>query len=147
MTHEAILPIEIQLLSLAVLVAFSGWVLWLIRTQRLHLRESLLWLLTTGAAIAVTAFPRLLAWGADLVGVQVPANALFGAGILYLAVNVLAVTIAVSGNTTRVRRLAQECALLRAEVEALRRAEVPSRPAAPARSDAAREGAGAARVR
>ena len=39
MTHEAILPLEIQVLSLAVLGAFSGWVLWLIRTQRLHLRE------------------------------------------------------------------------------------------------------------
>ncbi len=128
MTHE-ILPIEIQLLSLAVLFVFSGWVLWLIRTQRLHLRESLIWLLTTLAAIAVTAFPRLLEWGAHLVGIQVPANALFGAGLLYLAVNVLAVTIAVSTNTTRVRRLAQECALLRAEVEALRDAAATQRDA------------------
>lgn len=120
MTQPAILPVEMQLLSLAVLVAFSGWVLWLIRTQRLHLRESLAWLLTTVAAILVTAFPRLLVRAAHLVGVQVPANALFGAGLLYLAVNVLAVTISASTATTRVRRLAQECALLRAELDALR---------------------------
>lgn len=116
----SILPVEIQLLSLAVLVAFSLWVLWLIRTQRLHLREALIWLLTTLAAVAVTAFPGLLVRGAHLVGIQVPSNALFGAGILYLAVNVLAVTISVSNNTTRLRRLAQESALLRSEVEALR---------------------------
>lgn len=122
MTPEPLLPLEIQVVSLAVLGAFSAWVLWLIRTRRLHLRESLLWLLTTLAAIAVTAFPRLLVWGAHLVGVQIPANALFGAGILYLAVNVLAVTISVSTNTTRVRRLAQECAMLRAELESLRAA-------------------------
>jgi hypothetical protein len=115
-----ILPVEIQLLSLTVLVAFSGWVLWLIRTQRLHLRESLIWLLTTLLAIAVTAWPELLVRGSKLIGVQVPANALFGAGLLYLAVNVLAVTIAMSQNTTGVRRLAQECALLRAEVTELR---------------------------
>jgi len=115
-----ILPVEIQLLSLTVLVAFSGWVLWLIRTQRLHLRESLIWLLTTLLAIAVTAWPELLVRGSKLIGVQVPANALFGAGLLYLAVNVLAVTIAMSQNTTGVRRLAQECALLRAEVAELR---------------------------
>ncbi len=126
MTHEAILPVEIQVLSLAVLLAFSGWVLWLIRTQRLHLREALIWLLTTAAAIAVTAFPRLLAWGAHLIGVQVPSNALFGAGLLYLAVNVLAITITVSRNTAQVRRLAQETALLRAEVEALRATAAPS---------------------
>lgn len=117
---QVILPIEIQLLSLTLLVAFSAWVLWLIRRQRLHLRESLIWLLTTIAAIAVTAYPELLVRASRLVGVQVPANALFGAGLLYLAVNVLSATIAISQTTTSVRRLAQECALLRAELGALR---------------------------
>jgi hypothetical protein len=136
MTHESILPIEIQLVSLAVLAAFCAWVLWLIRTQRLHLRESLIWLLTTAAAIAVTAYPRLLQAAAHLIGIQVPANALFGAGLLYLAVNVLAVTISVSTNTTRMRRLAQECALLRAEVQALREAAAPAASAGPAREPA-----------
>ncbi len=130
MSPEAILPLELQLLSLAVLFVFSGWVLWLIRTQRLHLREALIWLLTTLAAIVVTAFPALLRWSASLVGIQVPANALFGAGLLYLVVNVLAVTISVSRNTVHLRRLAQECALLRAEVEALRTAAA-SKPADP----------------
>ena len=41
-------------------------------------------------------------------------------GLLYLALNVLAVTIGLSRNTTSVRRLAQECALLRAELDELR---------------------------
>ncbi len=139
MIHEGILPIEIQALSLTVLLGFSVWVLWLIRTQRLHLRESLAWLLTTLAAILVTAFPGLLVWGARLVGVQVPANALFGAGLLYLAVNVLAVTISVSTSTTRVRRLAQECALLRADVEALR-AELRAGEDVPAATPTSRPG-------
>ncbi len=76
----------------------------------------------------VTAFPGVLAWAAQLVGVQVPANALFGAGLLYLAVNVLATTIAVSRSTADVRRLAQESALLRAEVEALRERLAAERP-------------------
>ncbi len=120
MPSDRLLPFEIQIISLAVLGVFSAWVLWLIRTRKLHLRDSLIWLLTTLAAIAVTAYPPLLAWGADALGIQVPANALFGAGLLYLAVNVLFVTIAASGTTSRVRRLAQECALLRAEIEELR---------------------------
>ena len=134
-----LLPIEIQVVSLVVLLAFSGWVLWLIRTQRLHLREALVWLLTTIAAIVVTAFPSLLAWAAQLVGIRVPANALFGAGILYLAVNVLGVTISVSTNTSRVRRLAQECALLRAEVEALRAAQSSMGAAQPQAPEAGSE--------
>ena len=119
--NQGILPVEVQLVSLAVLLAFSAWVVWLIRRQRLHLRESLIWLITTLIAIAITAWPELLVRASRLVGVQVPANALFGAGLLYLALNVLAVTIGVSQNTSTMRRLTQECALLRAEVEELRR--------------------------
>jgi hypothetical protein len=119
--NAPILPVSIQLVSLAVLLAFLGWVLWLIRSQRLHLRESLIWLVTTVLAIAVTAWPKLLVVGARLLGIQVPSNALFGAGLLYLAVNVLSVTITVSGDSARVRRLTQECALLRAQLEELRR--------------------------
>jgi hypothetical protein len=119
---RSILPLSVQLVALALLVLFSGWVIRLIRTQRLQLRESLIWLLTTLLAMVVTAFPQILVWAAALLGVQVPSNALFAAGLLYLAVNVLSVTIAVSGNTAKVRRLAQECALLRAEIEELRAA-------------------------
>lgn len=121
LASQSILPVQIQLLSLGVLLVFSGWVFWLIRAQRLHLRESLIWLVTTLAAIVVTAWPELLVRGSRLIGVQVPSNALFGAGLLYLAVNVLSITIAVSGNSTAARRLAQECALLRAEIEELKR--------------------------
>jgi hypothetical protein len=120
---QSLLPLAVQVTALAVLIAFSAWVVWLIRKQKLHLRESLIWLLTTLTAIVITAYPQILAWSAKILGIQVPTNALFGAGLLYLALNVLAVTIGVSQNTTRVRRLAQECALLRAEVEALRRAQ------------------------
>jgi hypothetical protein len=119
-THQEILPLGMQLGSLAILLCFLGWVVWLIRTEQLNLRDSLLWLLTTLAATAVTAFPQLLGWLAHLIGVQVPANALFGAGLFYLALNVLSVTLVASASAHRVRRLAQECALLRADLEALR---------------------------
>jgi len=139
MPSDPLLPFEIQIISLAVLGVFSSWVVWLIRTQKLHLRDSLIWLLTTLAAIAITAHPPLLAWGARAVGIQVPANALFGAGLLYLAVNVLSVTIATSGNTSNVRRLAQECALLRAEIEALRDATRTPAPAGPRETHPDRE--------
>jgi hypothetical protein len=118
--HSRILPVELQLPSLVLLCTFLAWVVRLIRAQRLNLRESLPWLLSTLAAIAVTARPELLVWTADLLHVQVPSNAFFAIGILYLAVNVLSVTIIASGNAQRVRRLAQECAVLRAEIEALR---------------------------
>lgn len=120
MSEHAILPPGVQLLALVVLALVLAWVVRLIRSQRLSVRDSLTWLLTTLAALVVTAFPTLLAAGARLIGVQVPSNAIFGAGLVYLAVNLLFVTIANSGNAERTRRLAQECALLRAEVDRLK---------------------------
>ncbi len=120
MSEHALLPPAVQAIALAVLLLVLAWVVRLIRAQRLSVRDSLTWLLTTVAAMVVTAFPQLLSAGAQLVGVQVPSNALFAAGLVYLAVNLLSVTIATSASAERTRRLAQECALLRAEVERLR---------------------------
>jgi hypothetical protein len=115
-----ILPVQLQVAALVNLLAFLAWVVSLIRSQRLSLRESLLWLVSTLVATAFTAYPPMLTAVAHAFGVQLPANAVFGAGLVYVAVNVLSVTLVASANASRVRRLAQECALLRAELAALR---------------------------
>lgn len=127
MSHPAI-PRELQILSLVVLGIFLGWVFRLVRTQRLSLRDSLVWVLTTLASAVLVIFPGLLLAVTGLLGFQVPSNVIFGAAVLYLAVNVLANTVAGSVNAHRVRRLSQECALLRAELEALRRERPGSAP-------------------
>jgi hypothetical protein len=125
-----LIPFELQAISIAVLAAFLLWVLRLVRTQRLSLRDSLVWVVTTLVAALVALFPGILVRVAHLVGFQVASNAVFGAAILYLAVNVLVNTVAGSQNAARIRRLAQECAALRAELEAAR---APRRePGAPA---------------
>jgi hypothetical protein len=115
-----LIPFELQAISIAVLAAFLLWVLRLVRTQRLSLRDSLVWVVTTLVAALVALFPGILVRAAHLIGFQVASNAVFGAAILYLAVNVLVNTVAGSQNAARIRRLAQECAALRAELEAAR---------------------------
>lgn len=115
------IPFQLQAAAAVVLVVLLAWVVTLVRRQRLSLRDSLLWLLSTGGALVVTVFPSALWWLAHLLHVEVPSNALFALSILYLILNVLGVTVAVSGNAARLRRVAQECALLRAEVDALKR--------------------------
>jgi hypothetical protein len=115
-----LVPFELQAVSIAVLAAFLLWVLRLVRTQRLSLRDSLVWVVTTLVATLVALFPGILVRAAHLVGFQIASNAVFGAAILYLAVNVVANTVAGSQNAARIRRLAQECAALRAELEIAR---------------------------
>jgi hypothetical protein len=131
-----LIPIELQVVSIAVLAVFLLWVLRLVRTQRLSLRDSLVWVVTTLFATVVALFPGILVWAARLLGFQVASNALFGAAVLYLAVNVLVNTVAGSQNAARIRRLAQECASLRAELEAERATRHEGGAVAPGRDGA-----------
>ena len=117
---QPLLPLELQMVVCGTLIAFSAWVVYLLRKGRLGLRESLLWILSTAAVFAMTLFPHLLQAMARALAVEVPSNALFALAILYLTLNVLSLTIALSNGATRARRLTQECALLRGELDALR---------------------------
>ncbi len=71
-------------------------------------------------ALGEHAFSSTLRWVARAVSITVPSNALFALSFVYVLLNLLAATIAISANATKVRRLAQEAALLRAELDALR---------------------------
>jgi hypothetical protein len=115
-----LLPFELQLLACATLLAFFAWVLYLVRFRHLSLRDSLLWLLSTGVVLVFAIFPRLLRDLATAIQVQVASNALFALAIVYLALNVVSLTITLSNAASRTRRLAQECAMLRAELDTMR---------------------------
>jgi len=131
MTHP-LLPLELQIAAIATLIVFFGWVLYLVRFQRLSLRDSLLWLLSTGIVLVFALFPGLLQSLARIIAVQVPSNALFALAIVYLTLNVLSLTIALANASMRTRRLAQECALLRAGLEEVQSALRVSAPASKA---------------
>ncbi|HEX4802339.1 MAG TPA: DUF2304 domain-containing protein [Myxococcaceae bacterium] len=120
MTAHPLLPRELQLVSAFVLVCFLGWVVHLIRGRRLSLRDSLLWLVSTFGVLLLTLFPDVLRWMASQLRIEVASNALFAAAILYLALNLLSLTIGVSNSLARLRRLTQECTILRTEVKDLR---------------------------
>jgi hypothetical protein len=93
---EAVLAPGLRVFAAVVLLLFLGWVVRLIRAHRLGLRDSLLWFLSTVAALAVTAFPATLTWTARLLRVEVPSNALFALAFVYVLLNLLSITIGAS---------------------------------------------------
>jgi hypothetical protein len=119
MTHP-LLPPQLQVFAAIILVSFLGWAVHLVRHKGVGLREILAWVLSTAAVLAATAFPQILLALAQALRIEVPSNALFAVAILFLAVNLFSTVISLSATVERTRRLAQECAVLRAEVEALR---------------------------
>jgi hypothetical protein len=125
---EAISP-HLRIFGAAVLLIFIGWIVRLVRAERLSLRDSLVWLVSTLAAFFTVIFPAVLFATARALSIDVPSNALFVLTALYLLMNLFSVTVAVSFVSGRTRRLTQECAMLRAEIDLLR--EGRSRPGAP----------------
>lgn len=125
MTSELLAP-NMRVFATVVLFALVAWVANLVRHHRLTLRDSLLWLLSTLVALTFTAFPQTLTWVSRALQIQVPANALFVLTFLYVLINLLSLTIVVSTNSARVRRLTQESAILRAELERIRASCAPA---------------------
>lgn len=116
------------LAMLVVVVVFE-----MLRRKVLREKYAALWLVVGLATLVLAAFPQLLANVARTLGVQVPSNLLFALSIL-LALGVclhLSWEISVVEDETRI--LAEESAILRADLERLEArldAEIAGRHAA-----------------
>lgn len=91
----------------------------MLRRKQIREKYAALWLIVGAAMLVLAAFPRLLELVADILHVQVPSNLLFAMSIL-LALGVclhLSWEISVVEDETRV--LAEEAAILRAQLEKL----------------------------
>ncbi|MCW2615914.1 MAG: hypothetical protein JWN08_2908 [Frankiales bacterium] len=96
-------------------------ILELLRRRKLSEKYAVIWLALGTVIVVLAAAPSLLEAMAGAVGIAVPANLLF----LGSAVALLLVCLQLSAETTRLedetRSLAEEVALLRQELEAVRR--------------------------
>lgn len=119
MSSELLSP-RMRAFAVAVLLGLLAWVAQLVRARRLSLRDSLLWLLSTSAALVVAVFPGLLLRAAQALQITLPSNALFALTFVYVLANLLSLTLGMSASASHVRRLTQECALLRAEIQLLK---------------------------
>lgn len=91
--------------------------------RRRHLREkyAVAWFLVALGVLLLTVAPGLLTLAADLVGVEVPANLLFFAASMVLLILTLQHSYELGRLEDKSRTLAEELALLRLDLEELRR--------------------------
>lgn len=108
-----------SVLSIASLV----FILRLVRRRQLRAKYSLLWLPLGAVFVVLGIAPGLLDWAAGKVGIYYPPAMLFLAGILFLLLVAVHLSWEVSRLEERTRILAEELALMRAE---LRPADPPN---------------------
>lgn len=119
------------LASVGLGLALIGSVLVLLLRRQLREKYAVLWIVIGLAVVVVGAVPGLLVGLTDAVGVQVPSNLLFAMSIVLLLGVALHLSWELTRSEEQIRRLAEETAINRAEIEALRERLDGHRPPTP----------------
>ncbi len=104
--------------GVAAAVVLLVFILELLRRGILREKFAVLWLAVSTLLVVMAVFPGLLRGAADALGFEVPSNLLFFTGILFLLLVCVQLSYEVSLLEARTRRLAEDLALLTAQMRA-----------------------------
>ena len=108
------------LAAIAALITFV-FVIDLLRRGVLREKYAVLWLFFSGAALLLAIFPAVLVWFTGMLGVAEPVNLLFFVTIVLLVLVSVQLSYELSRHEARIRRLAEEVALLQEEINRQRK--------------------------
>ncbi|MEV7609484.1 DUF2304 domain-containing protein [Microbacterium sp. NPDC089320] len=111
----------IVIVGIALALVILALVFWMLLTRRLREKYAVMWIVIALSVLLLGIFPQLLLWATSLLGVQVPANLLFALAITLLLGVALHLSWELSQAEDEIRRVAEEAALSRAEVDRLDR--------------------------
>lgn len=103
--------------ALVVAVLLLLALFWLLRTQRLREKYSVLWFAVIVGVVVLTFVPSITGWLTAFVGVTTPINLVFILAFLVLLVVCIQLSIEISTLEESARTVAEEVALLRLEME------------------------------
>lgn len=107
-------------IGIAFALAVLAIILILLLRRKLREKYAVLWLIIGLATLLLAVFPGMLVWLAGALGVQVASNLLFAMSLALLIGVTLHLSWELSTSEEEVRRVAEDIAILRAEVETLR---------------------------
>ena len=104
--------IELRIIMLIVILALFVFFISLLRKKKLDLKYCLVWIFALVGVAVFVAFPPLLDWLSDLLGIGIPVNTLFLVCIAFLTCICISLTIVVSRLSDRLRKLTQNIAIM-----------------------------------
>ena len=132
------MSIVLQVVLIIGTVAFLLAVLRSVRHGHLDLKYSLLWLLLGVLLLLCAIFPGIVVFFTGLLGIGLPSNFVFMAGLLCTLVICMSLTRIVSGQDRKIRSLIQHVSLLEKRLADADRAAAPRpAPALPPAAEAA----------
>ena len=101
---------------------FLAVILWLLKKGRLTVRYSIIWLMAGGALLLFAVFPYIVLVLRDWLNMEMPVNVVFTLVLAFVLLLLLSLSSIVSGFAEKLKRLAQENALLEKRVRELEQA-------------------------
>ena len=89
----------------------------MVRKKKIDLRYSLRWMVVCVLILILDIFPQIIYFCAGLIGITLPSNMVFFVAILLLISVIYSLATSVSHLSEKVKRLTQEIALLKEELE------------------------------
>lgn len=107
-------------ISVAIIVILGFWIVnHMVRKRSLELRYSLIWTIIGALTLIIDLFPGLLGVLCRVTGIALPSNMLFVFGLFFSIVIVFYLTVNISRMSNKERKMSQEIALLRKDMEDL----------------------------
>ena len=108
-----------RVILLVCVLVYLAVILVLMRKGRMSLKYSLIWFLAGVVLLVCAIFPQTIRFFTHLLGVYSETNAVFFIGVCFLVLIVLSLTLIVSGQTERIRKLVQSQAILEKRIRDL----------------------------
>ncbi len=90
-----------------------------VKRRDLDLKYALTWFVSLICMLIIDIFPGFLRQLSDLVGIDLPINMVFFVGICFCLLLIFGMTVTISKQAEKEKRLTQELALLKKRVEQL----------------------------
>ena len=105
------MTLKLQIVIAVIILLGLSVLINMVRRKQIELKYALAWLGAGLLVLIFDAFPRLMDWLSEKLGIASPVNMLFFLGFCFSLVIIFVLTIMVSRMSVRMKRLAQEIAL------------------------------------
>lgn len=106
------MTLELQIWMLLGAAAYLLLIFWMLKTHRLNVRYSLVWLLFGLALVLFAAVPYVVFVLRDIFDIQMPSNLVFAMVIGFVLLISLSISAAITDFAERIKRLTQTVAIL-----------------------------------
>lgn len=113
------IDIKLQIFMIVALAVYFWVLVSLLKKKRISLKYTLLWIFSGCLMLIIAIFPQVFGWISVLIGVEVPANALFAILFFCTLIILISMTSIVSKLNDSVKTLTQDVALLEKKVREL----------------------------